>query len=62
MTGHSGERHECLIRHGHLTVRAVLAALFGTAWRDGESALTTALSAALLSVLILTMMAWEEAL
>jgi phosphotransferase system glucose/maltose/N-acetylglucosamine-specific IIC component len=41
---------------------AVLAVLFVTAWRDRETVLTTALSAALLSVLVLTMMAWEEAL
>lgn len=41
---------------------AVLAALFVIMWRDGESAVTTALPAALLSVLVLTMMAWEEAL
>ncbi len=41
---------------------AVLAVLFVTMWLDGDSATTTALAGALLPVLVLTMMAWREAL
>jgi hypothetical protein len=41
---------------------AVLAVLFVTMWLDGDSVTTTALAGALLPVLVLTMMAWREAL
>ena len=41
---------------------AVVAALFMRMWLDGDVALSTALAAALLSTLVLAMMAWEEAL
>jgi hypothetical protein len=41
---------------------AVLAVLFVTMWLDGDSVATTALAGALLPVLVLTMMAWGEAL
>ena len=41
---------------------AVLAALFVTMWRDGDSIATTALAVALLPVLVLSVMAWREAL
>jgi hypothetical protein len=40
----------------------VIAALFLTMWHDGDAVASVALAAALLSVLVLTMMAWEEAL
>ena len=41
---------------------AVLAALFVTMWLDGDGVTTTALAFALLPMLVLTMMAWGEAL
>ena len=41
---------------------AVLAALFVTMWLDGDGVTTTALAVALLPMLVLTMMAWGEAL
>ena len=41
---------------------AVLAVLFVIMWLDGDSVTTTALAGALLPVLVLTMMAWGEAL
>jgi hypothetical protein len=41
---------------------AVVVVLFVTRWLDGESVTTTALAVALLPVLVLTMMAWREAL
>ena len=41
---------------------AVVAALFVTMWRDGDSITTTALAVALLPVLVLAMIAWGEAL
>ncbi len=41
---------------------AVVAVLFVTMWFDGDSVSTTALAVALLPVLVLTMMAWREAL
>jgi hypothetical protein len=40
----------------------VVAVLFVTMWLDRDSVTTTALAVALLPVLILTMMAWREAL
>ena len=41
---------------------AVLAALFVTMWLDGDGVTTTALAVALLPMVVLTMMAWREAL
>jgi hypothetical protein len=41
---------------------AVVAVLFVTMWLDGDSVTTTALAVALLPMLVLTMMAWREAL
>jgi len=41
---------------------AVVAVLFVTMWLDGDAVTTTALAFALLPVLVLTMMAWGEAL
>ena len=41
---------------------AVVAALFVTMWRDGDGIATTALAVALLPVLVLSVMAWREAL
>jgi hypothetical protein len=41
---------------------AVVAVLFVTMWLDGDSVTTTALAVALLPLLVLTMMAWREAL
>jgi hypothetical protein len=41
---------------------AVLAVLFVTMWLDGDSVTTTALAVALLPMLVLTMLAWGEAL
>ena len=41
---------------------AVLAVLFVTMWLDGDGVTTTALTGALLPMLVLTMMAWREAL
>lgn len=41
---------------------AVVAALFVTMWLDGDSIATTALAVALLPVLVLSVMAWREAL
>ena len=41
---------------------AVVAVLFVTMWLDGDGVTTTALAVALLPVLVLTMLAWGEAL
>jgi hypothetical protein len=41
---------------------AVVAVLFITMWFDGDSVTTTVLAVALLPMLVLTMMAWREAL
>ena len=41
---------------------AVLGVLFVTMWLDGDGVTTTALAGALLPVLVLTIMAWGEAL
>jgi hypothetical protein len=41
---------------------AVVAVLFITMWFDGDGVTTTALAVALLPMLVLTMMAWREAL
>jgi hypothetical protein len=41
---------------------AVVAILFVIMWLDGDSVTTTALAGALLPLLVLTMMAWREAL
>jgi hypothetical protein len=40
----------------------VVAVLFVTMWLDGDRVATAALAGALLPVLVLTMMAWREAL
>ncbi len=40
----------------------VVAILFVTMWLDGDGVTTTALAVALLPVLVLTMLAWGEAL
>ena len=41
---------------------AVVAALFVTMWLDGDSVTTAALTFALLPMVVLTMLAWGEAL
>jgi hypothetical protein len=41
---------------------AVVAVLFIIMWFDGDGVTTTALAVALLPMLVLTMMAWREAL
>ncbi len=41
---------------------AVLAVLFVTMWLDGDGVTTTALAVALLPMVVLTMLAWGEAL
>ncbi len=41
---------------------AVVAVLFVTMWLDGDGVATMALAVALFPVLVLTMMAWGEAL
>ena len=41
---------------------AVVAVLFVTMWLDGDAVATAALAVALLPVLVLTMLAWGEAL
>jgi hypothetical protein len=41
---------------------AVVAVLFVTMWLDGDGVTTTALAVALLPGLVLTMVAWGEAL